>query len=389
MIVKWSFIFLILISAFAFANERPLKRKYVFEGEKAKDLYPNIKLVGCKNCEDDLKRIELISINEKIKDGLIVIYLFKNNEPNAQYYIPGLGTKGQIQISKIVKWLVDQKDKNKYLKTYYEVDIDEFINLDQNIDFTFNNNRNQLHSDLRNIEREKLISFQNFVKGGKFIKVNIETTDSIYVLYNPEDEIDPLELDKYKKISETAAIKDMDSKEEKSLSDYFPKLISASKNTNLKPSKHLYSSDKELLADTLAVKDNKNQEVKKYSLWHKYENFPDIVYINTESEDKKKDLEVSIHNKKDIKISTSNITYSKNKDRIPSRVYAFKKPKVLIPIYVNGKKVKNEKALVSTRYENKVVNLKDEKGGDGVQAVNNKSTVITLGWLLAITLLIG
>ena len=156
---------------FLLSEDRLLKRQYVFEGDKARDLYEKIKLVGCKICDEDLKRIEIISINEKIKDGLIVIYLFENLEPNIQYYEAKFGTKGLDQITLIVNWFLKQKDKkNKYLRTYYEIDIDNFINIDQNINLAFNNDRNQLHYDLNDIEGEKLFNFRNLANETKFMK---------------------------------------------------------------------------------------------------------------------------------------------------------------------------------------------------------------------------
>ena len=53
-----------------------------------------------------------------------------------------------------------------------------------------------------------------------------------------KDKIDPSEFDKYKKMSETATIRDMDTNETKSLSDYFPKKRQHAKSTNLKPNKY-------------------------------------------------------------------------------------------------------------------------------------------------------
>ena len=78
------------------------------------------------------------------------------------------------------------------------------------------------------------------------------------------------------------------------------------------------------MLDTLSVIDNnKDGEVNKFALWHKYENLPDIVYINTESEDKKI-LEVNVR-WKDIIISTSNITYAKNKEAFLQKHMLLKK----------------------------------------------------------------
>ena len=76
----------------------------------------------------------------------------------------------------------------------------------------------------------------------------------------------------------------MDSNKTKAISDFFPNKASRAIQTNLKPSKYLYASDNKLYPDTITVKDNNKDGIKKYAFWHSYENFPKVVHINTESE---------------------------------------------------------------------------------------------------------
>ena len=267
------------------------------------------------------------------------------------------------------------------------MDYDQVLNLNQSVNLSFNDKGNQLYYDLNKLDDVDVKNLQKVFNKTKFMKIKIEETDSMYILYNPEKDINPEEHERYKNISE-AELTYMDSNKTKAISD-FPDKASRAIQTNLKPSKYLYASDNKLYPDTITVKDNKTQESKKYAFWHSYEDFPKVVHINTDAESRYKNININVVDRKN-NISISDLTYLKTKNRLPSKAWAFKKgDRVLIPITKNGKTINNEKALVNEKYSNKIISLQDKKGGDGFEIFNLRSAVTTTGYLIVFLTTIG
>ena len=77
------------------------------------------------------------------------------------------------------------------------------------------------------------------------MRIKIEETDSMYILYNPEKDINP-EVYRYKNISE--AINIYGFKKTKAISDFF--LIKRLALYNQLAGKYLYASDNKLYPDT-------------------------------------------------------------------------------------------------------------------------------------------
>ena len=120
------------------------------------------------------------------------------------------------------------------------MDYDQVLNLNQSVNLSFNDKGNQLYYDLNKLDDVDVKNLQKVFNKTKFMKIKIEETDSMYILYNPEKDINPEEHERYKNISE-AELTYMDSNKTKAISDFFPDKASRAIQTNLKPSKYLYA----------------------------------------------------------------------------------------------------------------------------------------------------